>query len=85
MRNENQCVLDLSELAGISRIDEPQLLKIAKQFESIGKARNHLTTGFKRLRIDAFSQVDRDAEWMRNVRSWSRGSLQMSHDNEGTI
>lgn len=62
VRYENQCVLDLSELKGISRIGEPPLLKIAKQLESIGKDLNHLTTGFKRLRIDAFSQVDRDAE-----------------------
>ena len=62
VRYENQCVLALSELKGISRIGEPPLLKIAKQLESIGKDLNHLTTGFKRLRIDAFSQVDRDAE-----------------------
>lgn len=62
VRYENQCVLDLSELKGISRIGEPPLLKIAKQLESIGKDLNHLTTGFKRLRIDAFSQADRDTE-----------------------
>lgn len=61
-RYESQCVLDLSEIKGISRIGEPPLLKIAKQLEVIAKDLNHLTTGFKRLRVDAFSQSDRDAE-----------------------
>lgn len=62
VRYENQCVLDLSEIKGISRIGEPPLLKIAKQLEAIAKDLNHLTTGFKRLRVDAFTQTDRDAE-----------------------
>lgn len=62
VRYENQCVLDLSEIKGISRIGEPPLLKIAKQLESIAKDLNHLTTGSNRLRVDAFSQADRDAE-----------------------
>lgn len=65
-RYESQCVLDLSEIKGISRIGEPPLLKIAKQLESIGKDLNHLTTGFKHLRIDTYSQADREAaraEW----------------------
>ena len=61
-RYESQCVLDLSEIKGISRIGEPPLLKIAKQLETIAKDLNHLTTGFNRLRVDAFSQDDRDAE-----------------------
>ena len=66
VRYENQCVLDLSEIKGISRIGEPPLLKIAKQLESMAKDLNHLTSGFKRLRVDAFTQADRDverAEW----------------------
>ena len=61
-RYESHCVLDLSEIKGISRIGEPPLLKIAKQLESIGKDLNHLTTGFKRLRIDTYSRADREAE-----------------------
>jgi hypothetical protein len=59
---EIPCVLDLSELKGISRIGEPPLLKIGKQLEAIAKDLNHLSTGFKRLRVDAFTQTDRDAE-----------------------
>jgi hypothetical protein len=61
-RYEVQCVLDLSELKGISRIGEPPLLKIGKQLESMAKDLNHLMTGFKRLKVDAFTQADRDAE-----------------------
>lgn len=59
---ESQCVLDLSEIKGISRIGEPPLHKIAKQLEAIAKDLNHVTTGFNRLRVDAFTQADRDAE-----------------------
>ncbi len=59
---EIPCVLDLSELKGISRIGEPPLLKIGKQLEAIAKDLNHLSTGFKRLRVDAFTQTDRNAE-----------------------
>ncbi|MGH8856650.1 MAG: hypothetical protein ACREXG_01240 [Polaromonas sp.] len=61
-RYEIQCVLDLSELKGISRIGEPPLLKIGKQLESMAKDLNHLTTGFKRLKVDGFTQADREAE-----------------------
>lgn len=64
---ESRCVLDLSEIKGISRIGEPPLLKIAKHLESIGKNLNHLTTGFKRSHIDAFSQADRDAQYAQRT------------------
>ncbi len=56
------CVLDLSELKGISRIGEPPLLKISKQIESIAKNLDHFASGFKRLKVDGYSQADRDAE-----------------------
>ena len=62
IRYEIQCVLDISELKGISRIGEPPLLKIGKHIESIAKDLNHLTTGFKRLKVDGFTQADSDAE-----------------------
>lgn len=62
MQYEIPCVLDLSELKGISRIGEPPLLKIGKQLESIAKNVDHFATGFKRLRVDGFTQADRDAE-----------------------
>lgn len=59
---EIPCVLDLSELKGISRIGEPSLFKISKQLESIAKNVDHFATGFKRLRVDGYTQADRDAE-----------------------
>ena len=83
---ESRCVLDLSEIKGISRIGEPPLLKIAKQLESIGKDLNHLTTGFKRLRIDAFSQADRDAEraeWDAQRAQRTDEQPPMNHDDKG--
>ena len=62
VRYEIPCVLDLSELKGISRIGEPPLLKISKQIESISKNVDHFARGFKRLKVDVYSQVDRDGE-----------------------
>lgn len=62
VRYEMPCVLDLSELKGISRIGEPPLIKISKQIESIAKSIDHLASGFKRLKVDGYSQADRDAE-----------------------
>ena len=56
------CVLDLSELKGISRIGEPALYKISKQMESIAKNIDHLASGYNRLKVDGYSQADRDAE-----------------------
>jgi hypothetical protein len=56
------CVLDLSELKGISRIGEPPLYKISKQLESIAKNVDHFASGFRRLRVDGYSQADRDLE-----------------------
>lgn len=56
------CVLDLSELKGVSRTDEPPLLKISKQLESLAKNVDHFATGFKRLGVDGFTQADRDAD-----------------------
>jgi hypothetical protein len=62
VRYEMPCVLDLSELKGISRIGEPPLLKISKQIESIAKSIDYLASGFKRLKVDGYSQADCDAE-----------------------
>ena len=62
VRYEMPCVLDLSELKGIRRIGEPPLLKISKQIESIAKNVDHFASGFKRLKVDGYSQVDRDGE-----------------------
>lgn len=62
VRYEVPCVLDLSELKGISRIGEPPLFKISKQLESIAKNVDHFASGYKRLRVDGYTQADRDAE-----------------------
>jgi hypothetical protein len=62
VRYEMPCVLDLSELKGISRIGEPPLFKISKQIESIAKNVDHFASGFKKLRVDGYTQADRDAE-----------------------
>jgi len=59
---ENEHVLDISELKGISKIGSPPMLAIAKHLESLQKDVHSLTSGFKRLRVDTFTQQDRDAE-----------------------
>ena len=63
---ETPCVLDLSELKGVSRIGQPPLLSIAKHLESIKNDLGHLTNGSKRIKVDSFSKAGRDteqAEW----------------------
>ncbi|MEB4591413.1 hypothetical protein VSS37_10520 [Candidatus Thiothrix sp. Deng01] len=55
-------VIDLSEMKGSSRLGEPPLHKMAKQLEKIEQHLQHTIGGSRRLRVDSFSQADRDAE-----------------------
>jgi hypothetical protein len=80
-RYEMPCVLDLSELKGVRRIGEPALLKISKQIESIAKNIDHFASGFKRLKVDGYSQVDREAEI--NARTAERNELIKSNQPSG--
>jgi hypothetical protein len=62
IRYQHECVLDLSELKGSSRIGDPPLHKIAKHLEQIEKALSRLGSGSSRLKVDTFTQADRVAE-----------------------
>lgn len=54
--------IDLSELEGVSRLGTPPLLVIANHVKKLQEDVHKLSTGFQRLRVDAYSQADRDAE-----------------------
>lgn len=59
---ERQHLIDFSELKGVSRIGEPPLLKMAKSLEALQKDLNSVATGFRRPKIDVFTQEDRQRE-----------------------
>lgn len=58
----HDCILDLSELKGSSRIGEPPLHKIAKHIEQIEKDLTKVTAVTGRLKVDEYTQDDRDRE-----------------------
>lgn len=60
--NEQQHIVDLSELKGVERIGEPPLLKIAKNFEKLQSDLHRVATGFQKLQVDVFTQNDRERE-----------------------
>lgn len=54
--------IDLSEFRGIHRIGEPPLLKIAKLIDSLQRDIGHLSSGFKKLKVDIYDSDDRELE-----------------------
>jgi hypothetical protein len=58
----NEYVIDLSEMKGSSRLGEPPMHKMAKHLEKIEQHMKQAISGYQRLRVDSFSQADRDAE-----------------------
>jgi len=58
----HEYLLNLSELKGLTRIGEPPLLKIAKQIEKIQNHLYALVNGMRKLKVDVFSEAERDAE-----------------------
>jgi len=59
-RYMHDCVIDLSELKGSSRIGEPPLQKLAKQVEQLSKDVRHISQG--RIKVDMYTAQDRDSE-----------------------
>jgi hypothetical protein len=59
---EDRCLLDLSELKGISRIGTPPLQNIEKHLLAIQKEMEKWSRSGARLKADVFTQADRDAE-----------------------
>jgi len=53
-------IIDFSELRGISSIGTPDMHKIAKALEQIQKDFGNITSGFKKLNVDVFTEADRE-------------------------
>lgn len=54
--------LDFSEFRGLSRLGEPHLYAIAQSLSKIQKDVDHIASGFRRLRVDVFTEEDRIRE-----------------------
>ncbi|MCS5693981.1 hypothetical protein NZK33_18650 [Cyanobium sp. FGCU-6] len=61
-RYEEMVVIDMAEWKGAQQLGTPSLYKIANSIDKIQRDIGHFATGFRRLRIDAYTQVDRDRE-----------------------
>lgn len=59
---KHDCIVDLSELKGSSRLGEPPLQKMAKQIEGLAKDVHRVTTGNGRLKVDTYTKENRDEE-----------------------
>ncbi len=55
-------IIDLSELQGVARLGTPPLLAMARHLDKLAKDLNDLSSGRRRLRVDAFTQGDRERE-----------------------
>ena len=66
-------VVDLSELDGVSRLGTPPLLAIARSLGKLQDDVHSLSTGFRRLRVETFSNADREREsedWEAQKAEW---------------
>jgi hypothetical protein len=61
-RYRHDCILDLSDLKGSSRLGEPPLLTIAQKLKSVAEDVHHIATGFHRPKVDVFTADDRVQE-----------------------
>lgn len=59
---ERTHAVDLSELQGVSRLGTPPLLSIEQHVRKLQEDVHNLATGFRRLRVDSNSQLDRNKE-----------------------
>lgn len=57
-----EIVVDMAELRGRYQLGKPNLYSIAKSMEKIQKDLHHITTGFKRVKVDGYDSDDRERE-----------------------
>lgn len=57
-----EIVVDMAELRGHYQLGKPNLYSIAKSMEKIQKDLHHITTGFKRIKVDSYDTDDRERE-----------------------
>lgn len=60
--HEETIYIDFGEFKGHGRVGKPHLYAIATSLEKIEREFNWLVTGFKRLRVDVFSEAERAQE-----------------------
>lgn len=65
------------EFEGYGTVGTPHLYAIAKAMEKIEKNIDHLATGFRRLRVDTYSQMDRSKE----TEEWEQYRQEVSKQN----
>lgn len=65
------------EFEGYGTVGTPPLYAIAKAMEKIERNLDHLTTGFRRLRVDTYSQMDRSKE----AEEWEQHRQELSKRN----
>lgn len=58
-------IIDLSELEGLERIGTPPLLGIARSIEKLEKSIQDLSSGWRKLKVDVFTDEDRRNEEMQ--------------------
>jgi len=68
-----EIIVDMAELRGRYQLGKPNLYSIAKSMENIQRDLHHITTGFKRIKVDGYDSADREREkkaqeeWMREA------------------
>lgn len=55
----NKYLIDLAELEGTHSVNAPPMHKIADNIESIHKELSQITSGFRRLKMDVYTEADR--------------------------
>ena len=61
-RYEASTIIDMAEWKGAQQLGTPSLYKIANSIDKLQRDIGHLTLGFRRLKVDAYTQDDRDQE-----------------------
>ena len=57
-----EIIIDMSEIKGISQLGKPNLYSIANSLEKMQNDIGHIVTGFRRLSVDIYSSDDREQE-----------------------
>jgi hypothetical protein len=60
--HDERFLIDFRHFVGITTLGTPPLEKIARDIEKMRTSIGHLETGWKRLRVDIFSEADRQRE-----------------------
>ncbi|MDP3378979.1 MAG: hypothetical protein Q8S53_11490 [Brevundimonas sp.] len=75
--------LDMNDLAGVSMLGARNpMTQIADQLKKMRDDWQHVSSGYKRIRVDAFSQRDRKAEEDALEQMWADQEAQSAQDQE---